>query len=212
MFTNLSHLSNRSIFQRQLCSNLNVLVKMQILTPHSRDSYSWGRLRPGICIFIVTLAPRRFLNAFRHMLKNCLAVGEEGGKQTNKKTRQKELCGHLICMQNDPWQVQATNRNTFCGPTVWPLSSLSKFHVCWLAESRLQICHFWIYFWKGSRAKYLPFHYEYIHKGPTIHIHSEKKISGENPKEKEIALWWRRCWEAVLTEIGGWATAGKYQL
>lgn len=191
MFTDLGRLSNRSIFQRQLCSNFNVLVKMQILMPHSRDSNSRGRWRPGICIFTVTPAPPSFLNTFRHMLKNCLTV--EKNKQTGRK-----ICVVIsfVCRMI-PDKSRLLTETHFVGQqcaTVWPLSSLSKFHVCWLAESRLQIYHFWIYFWKGSRAKYLPFHCEYIHKGPTIHIYSEKEISGENPKEKEIALWWGRCW------------------
>lgn len=87
-----------------------------------------------------------------------------------------------LCMQNDPWQFQATMKHIL-SLTAWLPSSLSKFHGCWL-----QSYHYWIYFWKRAWAKYLPFHSKYIHKGPTICTYSEKIIWGESPKGKESAL------------------------
>lgn len=118
-----------------------------------------------------------------------------------------------FCMPNNLCQFLYEKEAHFAGYLIaWPPSSLSKFHVCWPAKSRLQIYYFWTCYWKWSWANYLPSYGRYTYKDPTVHAYIEKKLLEEDPKEIKTALWWGKYWEAVLTEIGGWTTAGKCQL
>lgn len=131
-----------------------------------------------------------------------------------KKNRQEELCGHpVFACQTNLCQFLDEKEAHFAGYLIaWPPSSLSKSHVCWPAKSRLQIYYFWTCSWKWSWANYLPSYGRYTYKDPTVHAYTEKKLLEEDPKEIKTALWWGKYWEAVLTEIGGWTTAGKCQL
>lgn len=184
IFTILSHLIDRSLFQGVCAQTLVYLLKWRSSGSNSEILTDEAREDPKPAFLAV--APRGFVSSLRHGLRTA---------DPGKTNGQEVLCSRPISVwKTIPTHSRLLTETCFIGKsTAWP-PSLSKFRV------REQMANLLLLniFPKITMSERFAFSQQ-----KQAHRFNSTRIQQKENTREESALCRGRRWEAVLTEFGG---------